>query len=1406
NPKLETKPIQEVWPAQHGDLTFLILLAASFYVSVLGSMIFWWRFRSLRRKEKIVSPVSEDMVPEKVSQYAEVRWSKRVLGVTCPALAEKTRYSNAPVEQNFLMQLRVIYKLVVEWRRQENQWAEDDSRLTESGSDEWLNGLDEFVAVIGLYMRFIIKAGAKDGFHKESFWEQNEDSNHLWSRLVMYFSEYYWALLTLSRHYQNQVLPELKADASMEIARLLSNMGVRQRTESFDAGHKFNFPGNPRAMDLLLIQKPGVSLRGVMETASEKLGVPFEHIERILSRFHEFKKREQPYPIHPYIIELAKLLPHFFLMGLGALVWYNQRSGDSPIAPYLWSLVTHFALSLSSLVWALPLVSGIVLEVLANFVRVYRFEAPMLARSRAKLFLDATVTSLFTKSHAVLPNIRRGYFWNPNIYRQASWILRGGGLLLLGISLLQLDTPSFATFLIVKGILAVLAFVEVGAIVVPILATLVSKGLQDFVSDRKIQSKLLIFLNRLNITATRPASPLWLSFKYHTQPSMPTGTLWGTGQAIAFYFLLSASFLVVGGYLTEQILSLWFTDTYLNAANWKLFLGGLMFWNTMYLLRYGIFLLYVAAASFISTWPLKAAVTLAASAYILLEYLQPSWNAQAFSSLTVQGFFLGAGLLAIVFEKQILDWMKKAAPRWFKGSGDYDAVVTQSETQPTKSLLNIALARENRTLGIVYMSGDDLSAAKLNPDLLLSRWKVLRDQLASKGTRLLFKTAAQADDATVHQWFAELFRTEAEAGVTLWHPVQLVIAGEPCSLDSSLALNITVPDAEAKEQLLLAWHLRRWLVSMMSTAGHSQDTAINLVDIAVRLAREGIAKHSAFYLVQNKYDTNDNNRPSQTPYTSGELAQRNKLARLLCALAPGARAYSLQNWTPFGFKAGGLTGMDLVPEESMQLSSMLLLDRNATVHDLDALMVDLKRALWDPSIVIIIPGRGTTNTLTSLGQASQMVEEGHRSFLKGLMGLLGGSASEAVGTGWGNLLAVFYGRVQRAMLNAQTLKMPLTSRMYRGSNFQMRCEGLIGFTPHAVGISEDTWAVSQAAHNGIALGHRVKFLVSNAIWHKIRETWSHAEWLASFPRWSGGYLQMMHDPLMQRINDFGPGTVFAREIRANSGRNFLSAPFALVNILLMPLAIMLDLTPFVQILIILWNFGFLMNQILTAHALNTFLETSGFHRLPAFLCGLGASIAAYTHEATRPMAPALALIGFVFGGFFAGLSRWLYTRLRDLLLFGPQLVLHALGQIVRQTLEFQVSGASPEDARGVNMAFRSTIGPREDRPLDGFATFINMRTIIWGFGFTSFLLNLVALANLDMLNVLLLLPSLLFSVSVMAGPFLLKPKIGKPIGLWSLLPKGLAWASVIVFYTTLSILLIGGPRRKFLGMAILIIA
>src|SRR5207237_8045794 len=218
-----------------------------------------------------------------------------------------------------------------------------------------------------------------------------------------------------------------------------------------------------------------------------------------------------------------------------------------------------------------------------------------------------------------------------------------------------------------------------------------------------------------------------------------------------------------------------------------------------------------------------------------------------------------------------------------------------------------------------------------------------------------------------------------------------------------------------------------------------------------------------------------------------------------------------------------------------KLQPFVLLARHGTVHGLEPFMRDVRRALADTGLIIVIPGRSTHNTLTSIGQGSQMVEEGHRSFLKGLMGLLGGRASESIGTGWGNIVAATYGRVQSALLEANSLKMPLTSRMWRGSSFAVRTEGLIGFAAHAVGISEDIWAVSQAAHNAIGLGQRVKFGLSEAIWHKIRETWSHSEWSASFPSCSGRCLQMMQDPIMPRINDLVPQEIFAKEVVANSG-------------------------------------------------------------------------------------------------------------------------------------------------------------------------------------------------------------------------------------------------------------------------------
>lgn len=1379
---------------QAGDITQFFWTAAGFYLGIVAVTVFWWLLSAARKRHRAkigsAAPIGS-LVPDRVMGKAEERWAKRVLGMRLPAGTERSRYSNGAIEQNFHMQLRAIYKLVLEWRRMVNGWSEDDPRLVEDGTDEWLNGMDEFAVMIGIYSRWVVKAGKKDGRRKADVLQENEDSNHIWSRLVIYLSESHLGLLGLIKEFKADPESAAFVGVNDQIELVLRTVGVRARSEPFDARAGFDVPGQNTALDLLIIQLPGASLTRIAEEMECRLGIASEHVVSFIKNFKSFKEREQLFPVHPYLLEMAKVLPHFLLMGLVALIWRNYETGGLPIFPYLKDLATELALDWrQSSYWAVPLLLGFALSAAAHYLEEYRYRWRTRSPVNPQMALDATVSSFFAQeAQAATPALRRGRWWNPLGYQRAGWILRAVGMVWLAFTLFQSEPPTFATFMFVKGTVAMILLMEAAATLVPLAVSRFSMGLEDRVTANPNPSALIRFVNQLNLVPTRPASLIWLSIKYHFQPSVPTGGAFSMFQAATFYVVFNAVFFAVGSYMYKQALEVWFQETYGRGWDLGLLIGGLLFWNTMYLLRFGLFVLFASVSSALSLYPLKVSGGLAILVCFGLQLFDHPAGRVLGAQTALSFGVLAAGLALMAFELDALGWLRKL-PWWSRRAAQRQA----NGERVLEQLRNDA----NRALGIVYMSGDDLSFLKLTPDLLMSRTSLLRDHLGSRAIRLLSTVHSLPDDQTLSQWFSRLYELEKKHDVTLWHPLQLVIADDPPRLRPEAGLNLIVEDAAQREQMLAAWHIRRWLVTMMSAAGHSQDTAINLVDIALRLTQEGLGPRTAFYLIQNKYDNRDDNRPSQLSYDKGELGQRDKLARLFMEVAPGSRAYNINDWTPFGFKAGGLVGMDLVYEEAMKLTNMLVLDRNANAHDLDSLMADLKLALCDPGVVIVIPGRSTTNTLTPVGQSSQLIEEGQRALTRGVM-MLGGVGAETLGTGWGNIQAVYYGRVQRALCDPDTPKMPLTRPTRRGAPFGDRWEGLIGFGPHAVGISEDIWGVTQAAHTALALGHQVKFHRSRTLWHKIRESWSHAEWFSAFPRWSGGYLQMMLDPMMQRINDQGPLSVFAKEIRANGGRFFLSAPFALFSILAMPLAVIWDVSPFVQILILLWNLGFVMNQILTVLGLVACLESTGFNRLTAVAGAAGAGFVAATVGSLRPFAMPLVGLGFLAGGFAMGLGRWLYCRGRDMILFGPQLVIHALGQMVRQSLEFVLSGASANDSKAVNIAFRAWVGPREDRPFEGYQNFVNLRTVVWGVGLTSLALNLFALTNLDFLNALLLLPSLMFSVSTLIGPFIMNPKPGLCLGRPVWVPKLSGWIASLVFFGLVAWFMARGGWQRWLG-------
>jgi hypothetical protein len=1378
------------------DTTWFFQNAAAFYLAILAVTLFWWLLgmvRTRRRAQAREGTTAGQMVPEPVLQQAEKRWAERVLGAQFPAGAERSRYSNGAVEQNFHMQLRAIYKLTLEWRRMVNDWSEEEPRLVQDAEDPWLNGIDEFGAMLGVYTRWVIKAGRKDGGPQKDVLLENEDSNHIWGRLVMYFSEPHARLLHLLREYKANPAAADILGVNDQIELVLRTMGVRARSEPFDARRAFDAPANPEALDLLLIQLPGANLRKLAEEFEKKLGIPVDHFVAFVRNYKSFKRRELLLPIHPYVVEGAKILPHFLLMALVGLIWYNNDLGGLRIYPYLRGLVSGMALDWRSLIWFLPLASGVALAAFSGSLRVYRYRWGPGASRRNRLTLDVELTSLVRGGAEVAtPAMRTGRWWDPLLYQRAGWILRAIGLGLLAWALLRLEAPSFATFLSVKMVFGPILIIESACLLLPLIFSFLATRLEDYVAAHPHPPGLLRFLNQLNLVPTRPASMVGLSIKYHFQPSRPTGSAGSMVLSIVFYFVFAAAFFAVGSYMFKQALEVWFQEAYRMKRDVSLVLGTFVFWNTMYLLRFGLFVLFAALASAIRVYPIRVVLGLAGAAFLGFELFFGPVQALVVRYAPLSFGVAFAVMLLMAYEPEILKLLARFP--WASGR-------RQDAQTSCRRGLDLWKSDPNNALAVVYMSGDELSYLKLTPELLVSRARILRDKLGSGGLALAWELTRLKDDQGLAEGFGALHALEKRHQVTLWHPMQLVSPEEPGRLREELGLNLHLEDGGQREPILAAWHLRRWLVTMMSTAGHSQDTAINLVDFALALEREGLAANSAFFLIQNKYDNESHNRPSQACYERGELDQRNKLARLLMEVAPGCRAYSINDWTPFGFKAGGLVGMDLVHEESLKVTNMLVLDRNANAHDLDAVMEDIKTAVSDPGVVNVIPGRSTTNTLTPIGQGSQLIEEGHRAFVRGVAAF-GGGGAEALGTGWGNIQAVYYGRVQRALCNANTSLMPLTTSAQRSATFGERCEGLIGFGPHAIGISEDIWGVTQAAHNALALGYRISFRQSRALWHKIRETWSHAEWFAAFPRWAGGYVQMMLDPLMQQINDFGPASVFAKELRAGGGRFFLSAPFALLSIALMPLAVIWDFSPFVQILILLWNLGLVMNQVLTTLGLVACLEGTGFSRVGACAGVAVSGFLTWALPGSAPFWAATTTLGFVTGGFAMGLGRWLYYRARDIMLFGPQLVIHVMGQVVRQSLEFILSGASANDAQAVNIAYRAWAGPREDQPLARYQNFVNLRTVVWGAGAALLLLNLFALAHLDFLNILLLLPSLMFSVSTLAGPFLMQPKPGRDLGLFVWIPKSLGWIASAALYVVIARLIAHGGLPERIGMVL----
>ncbi|MBI1976757.1 MAG: hypothetical protein HYS56_04530, partial [Candidatus Omnitrophica bacterium] len=582
---------------------------------------------------------------------------------------------------------------------------------------------------------------------------------------------------------------------------------------------------------------------------------------------------------------------------------------------------------------------------------------------------------------------------------------------------------------------------------------------------------------------------------------------------------------------------------------------------------------------------------------------------------------------------------------------------------------------------------------------------------------LEIQARAQGISTNPVDWLNALHTAEATSdnnnGVTLFHLRQL----DDNNLDPDLRINVT---GNERASVILGWQFRRWVIEMMApeaAGGNSNDTSINMVEMAEALGREGLGRHTTWVLISNQYNNYDNsaNHPLYTNIgPTSEIGQREKLARLLEYVSNGGQhnviggstGYVGHNTTAFGSKSASMNVVFSVPE-ILDIKSMVILDRNASTLHVDNFVTDIERMRSNPNLAIIVASRGTTDTLMPVGDHSRLVEEGHGSYMM--------SYNPIVGTGWGNIMAIPYGETLKRFADPQYPRAAWTASMRRHTGRLDRHFGLIGSVPNYPGISEDYWGVLHVANNMAGLGYIPEYALSNAFWHKLREKKSHTELMTAVPRWSGGRSNTLGDFRTQHINDWGPLSFFEREANRNDGRFYVSSISALLNIMSQPIMIKFDLTPFVGINMIFWVLGSFFNQILTFHGLIATIRSSGTSITSAIITGaVFAAAAAILSGAGGPpipipdagmvsaaaglfspetimgalnsisLAPVLAagVAGFLIGLSWVGWGRWLERRIRDFVLFAPRLVIEALGQIAYYTggvtFEFKASGGGGE--------------------------------------------------------------------------------------------------------------------------------
>ncbi len=88
--------------------------------------------------------------------------------------------------------------------------------------------------------------------------------------------------------------------------------------------------------------------------------------------------------------------------------------------------------------------------------------------------------------------------------------------------------------------------------------------------------------------------------------------------------------------------------------------GAFLFWNTMYLLRFGLFVLLTALVSAAAIYPVKVGCAVGAFGCFVLQFLSEPFTRYLDHHAGAAAVVLVVSLALMAFEREILDWVRRS--------------------------------------------------------------------------------------------------------------------------------------------------------------------------------------------------------------------------------------------------------------------------------------------------------------------------------------------------------------------------------------------------------------------------------------------------------------------------------------------------------------------------------------------------------------------------------------------------------------------------------------------------------------------------------------------------------------------------------------------------------------------------